>query len=585
VVAENKRGRRRRGRWLIGLGIVVVILAWGALLASRSISAYHHDQRGLDSLEQVKSNLTPDSVTTSSSVKLLDRAQAEFASAHSDLSSPLFAPITIVPVIGRQFRAVRDLSTAAGTVSQVGSTFLTQVHDELNQPHGAGPERVASLKRLAAISASAEAKLAKVNTGPSQALFGPLVSKHNEFVDQLANAQNRLIKATGVSAAVAAILQGPQNYVVLAGNNAEMRAGYGTWLDVGTATTSDGSIHLGDLGPSGEKSLPVGAVPVTPADFQRNWGYLYPTLDMRNLGLTPQFDVTAPLAAKMWSKVTGQTMDGVIAIDIAGVQQLLTATGPVVVNGMTISSDNVEQYLLHDQYVGLSDNPANSDEREDALGGLAGAVLQQLQGQSADLNSLAKAVAGAVSGRHLMVWSKNPVAQAAWQVSGASGSLAYHSVDVSLINLNSNKLDQYVPIHVTVTTAPSGGNTAVTMTAKVANNTPDGQSQFIAGPYPTSPYPYGTYGGVIAANLPGAARHLSITGASQLAVSGVEGPTWVLGGNLVLPQGQSATVVFHFTMPGKHGSMTVVPSARIPAEQWTAAGKSFDDTAPTTVSW
>jgi len=584
VVAENKRGRRRRRRWLIALGIVVVILAWGGLLAAKSVSAYHHDQQGLTSLEQVKSNLTPDAVTTSSSVHLLDRAQAEFASAKSDLSSPLFAPITIVPVIGRQFRAVQDLSTAAGAVSEVGSTLLSQAHDELNQPHGAGPERVASLRRLAAISASAEARLAKINTGPSQALIGPLVAKHNEFVDQLANVQNRLIKAAAVSAAVAAILQGPQNYVVLAGNNAEMRAGSGTWLDVGTATASDGSIHLGGLGPSGEKTLPVGAVPVT-GDLQRNWGFLFPSLDMRNLGLTPQFDVNAPLAAKMWATLTGQSVDGVIALDVAGVQELLTATGPVVVGGQTLNSGNVEQYLLHDQYIGLSDNPADSSGREDALGGLAGAVLQQLQGQSADLNSLAKAVSGAVSGRHLMVWSKNPVDQAAWEASGASGSLAYHSVDVSLVNLDSNKLDQYVPVHVAVTTAPAGANTAVTMTTRLTNTTPDGQSQFIAGPYPGTSLPYGAYAGVIAANIPGSARRLSVTGTSQIVAHGVEGPTWVLAGRLVLLQGQSATVVFHFTMPGKHGSMTVVPSARIPAEQWTSSGMTFDDTAPTTVSW
>ena len=66
-----------------------------------------------------------------------------------------------------------------------------------------------------------------------------------------------------MSAAVATILQGPQTYVVLAANNAEMRAGSGAFLDVGVATTSDGSIQLGDLGPSGERTLPVGAVPVT----------------------------------------------------------------------------------------------------------------------------------------------------------------------------------------------------------------------------------------------------------------------------------------------------------------------------------
>ena len=31
--------------------------------------------------------------------------------------------------------------------------------------------------------------------------------------------------------------------------------------------------------------------------------------------------------------------------------------------------------------------------------------------------------------------------------------------------------------------------------------------------------------------------------------------------------------------------MTVVPSARVPAEQWTANGQTFDDTAPTTITW
>jgi hypothetical protein len=582
VVAVKVRAKRRRRRWLIAIGVVVIIGAWAALLAAKSVSAYHHDQRGLASLEQVKSNLTPDESTISSSIDQLDAAQAEFNQAKSDLSSPLFAPVAILPVLGRQFRAVQDLSAAAGTVSGVGSTFLSQVHEQLNQPHSAGPERIASLRKLAAVSASAESQLVRVNTGPSDALISPLVSKHNEFVTQLNSARSRLAKAAAVSAVTATILQGPENYVVLAANNAEMRAGSGTFLDVGSATTANGSVHLGQLGPSGAMPLPVGAVPVT-GDLERNWGWLYPSLDMRNLGLTPQFDVTGPLAAQMWNKLSGQHVNGVIALDIAGVQQLLAATGPVQAGGLTISADNAEQYLLHDQYDGLSDNPADADGREDALGTLAGAVLQQLQSQSADLTSLAKAVSGAVSGRHLMLWSKNPVDEAAWQASGAGGSLAYHSVDISLINLDSNKLDQYVPIHVSVTTRPSGANTAVT--TKLSNTTPDGQSQFIAGPYPGTSLPYGAYAGVVAANLPGDATHLSVTGAGPLVARGAEGPTWVLAARLVMLQGTSSTVVFHFVMPGPHGSMDLVPSARIPVEQWTTNGTTFDDAQPNTISW
>ncbi len=580
----SKRDGRRRRRWLIVGSIVVLVLAWAGILAAKGLAAYHHDQQGLAALQQVRTQLGPDDLTSTASVQRLDGARAQFNAATSDLSSPLFGPVTIVPVLGRQFRSVKTLSSAAGTVSAVGSSFITQVHAVLHQPHGAGPDRVASLRQLSAVSLSAGHQLAHVDTGPSQALVAPLASKHNEFLGQLDEARSRLTKAAGVSAAVATILQGPQTYVVLASNNAEMRAGSGAFLDVGAATTSAGSVHLGQFEPSGDHTLPVGAVEVT-GDLQRNWGWLHPGLDMRNLGLTPQFDVTAPLAARMWTTLTGQAVNGVLALDVAGLRQLLVVTGPVVANGQTVSADSVEAFLLHDQYVALTDNAANANDRQDALGALARAVLDQLQGQTIDLTALAKAMSGAVAGRHLMIWSSNPADQAAWAASGASGSLTPRSVDVSLINLGGNKLDQYVPVRVAVATAPSGPDTSVTLTTRLVNATPPGQSPFIAGPFPGVPVAYGGYQGLVAANLPASASHITLTGAGRLAVKSAEGPTWVLAAPVSIPQGATSTVVLHFVMPGSHGSMDLVPSARIPPEQWTFDGKSFDDSTATTLSW
>ena len=260
--AVSERVGWRRRTWLIIGAVVLLVVVWGALLVVKTWSAYRHDKQGLASLEQVKANLNPGQLTSAQSVHLLDAAKAEFASAQSDLASPLFTPITIVPVLGRQVRSVRALSAAAVTVSEVGSSFLSQVHGVLDEPHTAGPERVASLRQLSGIAASAQRQLAAIDTGPSAALIAPLASKHDEFVTQLNDARVRLTKAAGVSAAVAGILQGPQTYVVLASNNAEMRSGSGAFLDVGVATTSNGSVQLGDFGPSGQRTLPVGAVPV-----------------------------------------------------------------------------------------------------------------------------------------------------------------------------------------------------------------------------------------------------------------------------------------------------------------------------------
>ena len=226
-----------------------------------------------------------------------------------------------------------------------------------------------------------------------------------------------------------------------------------------------------------------------------------------------------------------------------------------------------------------------SNDRQDALGALAGAVLSQLQGQNTDLKSLAASVSSAVAGRHLMLWSANPVHQAAWVVSGVSGSLTPNSVGVSLVNLGGNKLDPFVPVRVEVTTRPSGQDTAVTMTTSMTNTTPAGESQYAAGPYPGNPAPYGSYAGVVTANLPARASDITMTGGGPLAVKGAEGPTWAVGAPVTLGQGTSVTVVTRFVLPGHHGSMTVVPSTRVPPEQWTADGKSFDDSAPAVIAW
>ena len=50
---------------------------------------------------------------------------------------------------------------------------------------------------------------------------------------------------------MAGILQGPERYLVLMGNNAEMRAGSGMFLELGLLTTSDGELHLSDVMPTG----------------------------------------------------------------------------------------------------------------------------------------------------------------------------------------------------------------------------------------------------------------------------------------------------------------------------------------------
>lgn len=562
-----------------------MVVAWVAVVALTLLGAYRHDRSGLDTLAVVRARLSASSVTGSSTSRALVTAEAQFADARSALGSWWMDPVTVVPVVGRQVRSVTDLSAAAATVASTGASFVDEVHAVLDAPHAAGPQRVAALQRLATAAGAAARALDHVGTGPSAGLVAPLAAKRNELVAQLDDARGRLARAAAAAGAAATILGGPQTYLVLASNNAEMRAGSGAFLEVGTATMSGGTVHLGQMQPAGSLFLPAGAVTLT-GDLARNWGWLAPNQEWRNLGVTPQFDVTAELAARMWKARTGQQVDGVVSLDVVGLQHLLEATGPVTAGGVTVSSSNALSYLLHDQYAGLTDNATpGASGRQDALGALASATLRQLESGSLDLRTLATVMSAAGEGRHLMVWSRSPAAEAAWRATGVAGELGPRSLDVAVINRGGNKLDPYLDVNVTMTARPAGASTDVTLGVTLHNTTPPGQSQFVAGPYPGVAATYGEYVGLLAVNVPARATHRRVSGGLAEVIDAAEGPTWLLVSSVDVLPGRSTTLEVHFELPGRHGTVHVVPSARVPPERWRVPGRSFTDSLPQAVSW
>jgi hypothetical protein len=381
-------------------------------------------------------------------------------------------------------------------------------------------------------------------------------------------------------------LQGPQQYLVLMANNAEMRAGSGMFLEAGVLSSNGGSLQLGDLVLTGNIPLTPGEVTAS-AQLERNWGFLKPGVDWRNLGLTPQFDVNGPLAASMWEAKTGQHVNGVLAIDVVALSQLLAVTGPVTLpDGTVINSSNAQQYLLHDQYNGLSSAGTDAAEgvREEQQGALAQAEFNALDTESLDLKTLSGALAGMVSGRHILVWSADPATEASWEATGVAGTLSADSTLVAVLNRGGNKLDPYLQVSCSLQVDGRGGSgTTGTLTVRMKNTTPPGQG-YIGGPFPGLGTVYGEYPGLLAVNLPAVARHLQLTRGGPGVVLGVEGPTWVLAAPVDMKAGQSETDVIHFTLPSS-GSTTVLSSARVPGESWHYDGTTFTDTASHTLNW
>ncbi|HEX4127401.1 MAG TPA: DUF4012 domain-containing protein [Acidimicrobiales bacterium] len=563
-----------------------LVLAWLAVAAVELFHGLSEAQQGLAEVQQAKAQLSASDLVAQAPTTPLKEASASFASAHEALTSPALAPFDIVPVLGRQLGAVQDLSAAAGQAADVGVGSVGALKRVLDTPHTAGPHRVLVLRQLSALAATTHRQLEQVDPGPGTALVGPVASKYNEFVTELDQAKTTLAHASQSTTAIAGILQGPSRYLVLMANNAEMRAGSGSFLEAGVLTSNDGSLQLGDLVPTADIPLAPGAVAVS-AQLEKNWGFLDPGVDWRNLGLTPQFDVNGQLAASMWQAKMGQHVDGVMTVDVVALTQLLAVTGPVTLpDGTVINSSNAEQFLLHDQYAGLSYTGTDAAEaaREQKQGALAEAEFNALDTESLDLKSLSDALSGMVSGRHIMVWTADPATQATWETNGVAGTLSSDSTLVALINRGGNKLDPYIQVTCTLQVDHQGSpGTTGTLTVKMVNTTPPGQG-YIGGPYPGLGTVYGEYPGFLAVNLPAAARNLKLTQGRPGAVLGAEGPAWVLATPIDMKAGQSETDVIRFSLPAS-GSTTVLSSARVPGETWHYDGRTFTDTALQTLTW
>jgi hypothetical protein len=373
---------------------------------------------------------------------------------------------------------------------------------------------------------------------------------------------------------------------VLAANNGEMRAGSGMFLSAGAATFSDGLFTMGPMVPTPTINPPPGVVPLT-GSLATLWGWLKPNADWRNLATSPRFDATAPLAAQMWQAVTGQHVDGVLAVDPVALQALLAAQGPVQVGAQQFSAADVVSYLLLGQYAGIPADVADQQDRLDQLSGVARATVAALSSRPWQAASLISELSGVGKGRHVLAWSSDPVQEQAWTAAGISGELHPDSLAVSVMNFGGNKLDQFLHVTATLSTTPGpGGLSRAHLVVDLHNEAPTGLAGYVSGPNPDSGAAEGVYQGIFSVNVPGVASLPTLQGVSPLLAAGIDGPTKsVAGGYFQIPRGQTLRATVDFELPAGTHEVEVEPSARIPPITWHYGHVRFSDTSPERLAW
>jgi hypothetical protein len=508
----------------------------------------------------------------------LRAASEHFDKADSAVSSALMKPLEYVPFVGRQLRSVQALSAAAATVSGSSADAFEEVQIALEGPFPDSASRVVAVRSVGESLDGLDDAIASVELGPHEGLLGPLASARNRFSEDLSVLQGAIDEAAPAALGMATFLEGPSNYLFFAANNAEMRAGSGMLLQAGTLGVDQGNFTFGALEPTEDMVLSAPGTTMDP-DVAANWAWVSPDRDFRNVNVTPRFDESARMALEMWGSSGRGNADGVMVADVYALRFLLQAIGPVEVPGvdgappMTVTADDVVGQLLLEQYL-----TTDRDVRRDALGRVATAVLDALNTSAVEPMDLLRAIDKAVSGRNLLLWSSDPMQEDAFAAIGADGRLHGDEIAVALLNRNGTKLDQFVESQVVVDPLgpPVDGRQGYRMTVSVTNAAPEGLPEYVAGPHPKSTQPEGTWEGVVAVTLPGPTETMATS--APLVVFGNDGPSRVLGVNLVVARGATASVELTFELPLDATTVRLMASARPHPTSWVLGGSG---TTPT----
>lgn len=554
-------------RWVVTIvsvwvGLAVLLVAYGAFELNRARVSLQDLQRG--EVAATGENLQQNLRSTSGSL----------SRGHAALDNPIVGVFRFLPFAGRQLTSVTDISGSAATVADAGADALDRgkaLTDDTTT------NRQELLEELSAIAGETRDRIDDLEYGPRVGLIGPLADVRDQASEQSTSVISTLERVEGAASATSNLFTRDGRYLVVATNNAEMRSGSGMFLSAGILETGGGRIELGEMQTFTDEAP---ASVQWPEELDALWGWVGRQGDLRNMMLSPRFDVSAPVAADIWSNYGNGEVDGVIVVDPAMLQAVIAATGDVAVDDVTVNSENVLSYLMFDQYRGMDGSDAAQAARREGLSTVASEAFGALNRGEWDPVTLARELGSAANGRHLMVWSRDQSQQQLWDQAGVAGTVEPNTLMLNSVNLAGVKVDQFVDIESELHQNTGANGLDMSMDVTVTNNSPSSGPYYVVGPYPNSGFVAGQYRSVLAVTLPGDSSEIAFEGDPKVEVAGQDGPTKVIGIDVNLLPGESATYTLNFSRPATARYTSVEPSARIPATNWTFEEESWTDEAP-----
>lgn len=429
-VAGSRRGTRSKtvvrrrsrrplllaGAWAASAAVLTIIaVGW---ISGRAAKIESELTSALEVVPVMKVDVTRND--KQSAVASADLLQSHTRAAREAAEDPLWKVASALPVLGENFSAISEVARSADDVSNLAVGPLVDVFDSLNWdsliPNSQGtdlqPVRNAHPSVVSAAHAvrASAARLDQIKTENLLPQVSEALSKSRKELKAVTGALDAAADASQLAPDMLGAA-GPRNYLLVIQNNAETRATGGIPGALAVVTLEDGQLSLGQQSSATALGSFTPRIPVEgsqEAIYSTRLGKY-----MQDVNLTPDFPTAADTAQRMWTRATGNVVDGVISLDPIALSYMLEATGPVKVNSpeldwvkdtdlpLEISGQNAVATLLSAVYAQIPDPKA-----QDAyFAGVAQEIFATLSSEEVDAKKLMSSVArGAEEGR-ILLWS------------------------------------------------------------------------------------------------------------------------------------------------------------------------------------
>jgi len=255
-----------------------------------------------------------------------------------------------------------------------------------------------------------------------------------------------------------------KTYLLLFLNNTELRPGGGFIGTYAVVRVHHGrpEVIIVDGTENLDNNAPVDRFVRAPKEMERylriaNW-------EFRDSNWSPDFSVSTERGLQFYREEGGtlaEDIDAVFAVTPTVLERLMEITGPIVIEGLTFTSENVTETLEYEVEYGYRDRGIAVSDRKDIIEPFMKAFIGKVS-LSAILNSedLTGLIEDMIREKHLLGYSSNPEIGALLHRLGVVGLVAETDIDYLLwvdANLSALKTDRVINRNLTYHIEPAQG--------------------------------------------------------------------------------------------------------------------------------